>query len=84
MYIKNVYVLLISISINIDSFVNVLSTSRNDVVSASYIDVETTSKTRYVWKLDRRQLSTFLPTSSNDAVFTPHIDVETTLETRCI
>ena len=28
------------------SFVNVFSTSSNDVVSASYIDVETTSKTR--------------------------------------
>ena len=41
------------------SFVNVLSTSSNDVVSASYIGVETTSKTRCVWKLDRRQLSTF-------------------------
>ena len=27
-------------------FVNVFSTSSNDVVSASYIDVETTSKTR--------------------------------------
>ena len=28
------------------SFVNVFSTSGNDVVSASYIDVETRSKTR--------------------------------------
>ena len=28
------------------SFVNILSTASNDVVSASYIDVETTSKTR--------------------------------------
>ena len=62
------------------SFVNVLSTSSNDVVSASYIDVEETLR----MKVGSTSVLNGLPTSSNDVVFSPHIDVETTLKTRCI
>ena len=48
------------------SFVNILPTSSNDVVSTLYFDVETTSKTRWLWKLYRRHLSIVYMGHSHD------------------
>ena len=61
------------------SCVNVLPTSSNEVVLASYIDVEEMLH----MKVGLMSFVNVLPMSNNDVVRTPHI-VETTSETRCI
>ena len=60
------------------SFVNVFSTSNNDVVSASYIDVENT----VTMKVVSTSFVNVFSTSSNDVVSASYIDVETTSKTR--
>ena len=62
------------------SCVNVLPTSSNDIVSASYVDVEETLH----MKVGSTSFVDVLPTSNNDVVSKSYIDVETTLKTRCI
>ena len=62
------------------SFVNGFSTSSNDVVSASYIDVENT----VTMKVVSTSFVNVLSTSSNDVVSASYIDVETTSKTRLL